>query len=80
MGPATSSVDHAQGRYTVVVREARTGEAVISGTVDGEDDVECSLRIAAREGEAEETRYTSPDWEQYGHVVADLRDAKSAKP
>ncbi|KAF4409192.1 hypothetical protein [Streptomyces lycii] len=68
-GSATHSVEFSQGRYTVAVFEARTGDLVGRGTVEGDEDVECSKYVSA---ELTEPRTTNPRWEAYADLIAGL--------
>ncbi|MFH8534709.1 hypothetical protein ACH4GE_40740 [Streptomyces tendae] len=74
LGPATQSIEHSQGRYTVGVYEARTGDLVDSGALRGVDEVECSQYAAAGDSEP---RYTRPAWGDYAHLLTDVQATPS---
>ncbi|ONK11095.1 hypothetical protein [Streptomyces sp. MP131-18] len=71
-GPATQSVEFAQGRYRVTVYEARTGDKVGEGVLEGEDDVECYEYVSAEEAGP---IYTSPEWDAYATLLTEVQAA-----
>jgi hypothetical protein len=69
VGEATQSVEFSQGRYTVHVREARTGDLVLKAALEGDEEVECFERTA--EGNTEPV-YSSPTWDAYADLFAEV--------
>ncbi len=77
LGAATQSVEFARGRYAVTVYEARTGELVGEGTLEGEEEVECFEYVA--EGRTERI-LTTPEWSAYAALLADVQSAPPPGP
>ncbi|MFF1924686.1 hypothetical protein ACFVW8_29485 [Streptomyces sp. NPDC058221] len=67
VGAATMSIKFAQGRSTVYVREARTGDLIRKAVLEGDEKVECSETVTTTEPD-----YTRPNRDAYVDLFAEV--------
>jgi hypothetical protein len=70
----TPSVTSSRGRYAVAVYEARTGDLVGRGTLDGDNKVAC---LGLSSAGSTDPLYTNPGWKAYARLLADIQDHPS---